>query len=133
MDAAGEIKLLAAVLIRAARDAVTPAVDDKPEWQQEAIRFFGLDKNQPNLVVSHKDGFSFGYICEHLGLCPYKIHKELLIVEKDAKQARREGRWLQLTRANGLHLEAWCTNDETATRGGFECSLPRLGRNKAEN
>lgn len=132
MDAAGEIKLLAAVLIRAARDAVTPAMDDKPEWQQEAIRFFGLDKNQPNLLVSHKEGFSFGYICEHLQLCPYRIHRELRIVEEEAKQARRDGRWLQLTRANGLHLEAWCTHDDSASGRGFEYCLPRLGSTKKE-
>lgn len=128
----GEIKLLAAVLIRAARDAVTPVAGEKEEWQRDAVSFFGLNKHQPNLMVSYENGFSFAYICEHLGLCPYRIHRELKKVEVEAKKARKAGRWLQLTKANGVHLEAWCSDEDAPNGRGFEYCLSRLGGNKKE-
>lgn len=72
-----EKRLIAAILIRAAQDAVdSPGVT--PDERREARAYIGIGSKEPNMGIS--DGtsfFSFKELCEHLELCPYTVHAEL--------------------------------------------------------
>ena len=72
-----EKRLLAAILVRAAQDAVkSPGVTLSDHRQ--ACNYIGIGNTEPNLSWSDgKSFFSFVELCEQLELCPYTIHAEL--------------------------------------------------------
>ena len=73
-----EKKLLAAVLVRASRDALDLGAAVSRSDKKSAIKFLCLDLVRPYVDTNYCEcGFSFGYICEHLELCPYTIHSKL--------------------------------------------------------
>ena len=78
-DADPELRLLAAILIRATRDAMCELVHISKTTQDEARRWFYLHDVEPEFRTGRpiRDGFSFHYICQHLGLNPETIHSNL--------------------------------------------------------
>lgn len=70
-----EKELLAAILVRAAQDAVSVR-GIEPHFRRSARVYFGLNRPYPNLSRS-KEMFTFADICDHLSLCPHTIHKAL--------------------------------------------------------
>jgi hypothetical protein len=71
-----EKRLLVAILIRAAHDALSHTASIPPLTQREARQYFGLFSDFPNL--NHGlNSFSFSQVCDYLDLCPFTVHKNL--------------------------------------------------------
>jgi hypothetical protein len=74
----GERKLLAAILVRAAKDALGGSKSVKDHERREAFNFLSLDVPFPRLFwPDDGKGFTYAYICEQLGICPFTLHKSL--------------------------------------------------------
>lgn len=86
-----EKRLLAAILVRAAQDAVSQR-GIEPHFRRNARLYFGLHKSKPNLNRSNGGSFSFAEICDYLNLCPFTIHRNLQFIMWDGGIKRSQSR-----------------------------------------
>ena len=74
-----EHELLTAVLDRAIRDVIGGKISDITSRQcnaREAVSWLGL--NAPYHRPDEAGAFSFHWVCEHLGVDPESLHRELM-------------------------------------------------------
>ena len=95
LNGTGERLLLAAVIVRAALDAVRgkdPGFRDSSFGHYHrnlARQWFGLDQNLPNLTEERGDCFTFAECCEALSLCPESVHKKLKKVDRSGEEIKK--------------------------------------------
>ena len=84
-----ERQLLAAVLLRAIRDALTPTVEVSKHDKRTAVSFLQLDEKTPHFEsFIGVSGFSYAFCCQALGLCPKRCSTAIRNLKKQIDTER---------------------------------------------